>query len=195
MNLMRLLDELRILSQNGVKYAENPYDKQRYERILTLTNQYYGEALSLPPAEVRNRFAAELGHITPKVGAEAAIFNSAGDILLMQRVDDGTWCLPCGWVDPNESPADAAVRETKEETGLTVEVVKLIDVYYHAPSAEFGPHGRIDVLYYCSIVGGSLELSYEGDALEYWNIDDVPVWHKQHETYARDAEHMRSKNA
>ncbi|SIR75782.1 ADP-ribose pyrophosphatase YjhB, NUDIX family [Haladaptatus litoreus] len=195
MNLMRLLDELRILSQNGLEYADNPYDKERYERILTLTSQYYGKALSLPPAEVRNRFAAEFGHITPKVGAEAAIFNSAGDILLMQRVDDGTWCLPCGWVDPNESPADTAVRETKEETGLNIEVAKLIDVYYHAPSDEFGPHGRIDVLYHCSVVGGTLELSDEGEALEYWNIDDVPDWHKQHKTYAGDAEHMRSKNA
>lgn len=191
---MRLLDELRILGQNGIEYADNPYDKERYERILTLTSLYYGKALSLPPAEVRDRFTAELGHITPKVGAEAAIFNSAGEILLIQRVDDGTWCLPCGWVDPNESPAATAIRETKEETGLDVEVTKLIDVYYHAPSAEFGPHGRVDILYQCSVVDGSLELSHEGEALEYWNIDDVPVWHKQHETYARDAEHTRSGN-
>ncbi|MFB9809117.1 NUDIX hydrolase N-terminal domain-containing protein [Haladaptatus pallidirubidus] len=191
---MRLLDELRILSQNGIEYADNPYDKERYERILTLTSLYYGKALSLPATEVRTRFDDELGHITPKVGAEAAVFDSVGHILLMRRADDGTWCLPCGWVDPNESPTDAAVRETNEETGLEVEVTKLIDVYYHAPSAEFGPHGRIDILYHCSAVGGSLELSDEGEALKYWRIDDVPVWHKQHERYARDAKQTQSKN-
>ncbi|WP_224270868.1 NUDIX hydrolase N-terminal domain-containing protein [Haloprofundus salinisoli] len=187
MDLMRLLDELRVLSQNGLRYADNPYDEERYERILELTCRYYGEVLDLPSDDVRERFAAELGHVTPKVGAEAAVFDSAGRILLMRRADDGTWCLPCGWVDPNESPAEAAVRETREETGLDVSVTELVDVYHYAPSERFGPHGRVDVLYRCAVEGGSLERSHEGEALDYWEIADVPVWHKAHETYARAA--------
>ncbi|WP_224450623.1 NUDIX hydrolase N-terminal domain-containing protein [Haloprofundus salilacus] len=184
---MRLLDELRVLSQNGLKYADDPYDEERYERILELTCQYYGDALELPATDVRERFDAELGHVTPKVGAEAAVFDSTGRILLMRRTDDSTWCLPCGWVDPNESPAETAVRETREETGLDVSVTELVDVYHHPPDDRFGPHGRIDVLYRCVVDDGALELSHEGEALDYWEIDDVPVWHKAHETYARDA--------
>ncbi|WP_224337535.1 NUDIX hydrolase N-terminal domain-containing protein [Haloprofundus halobius] len=187
MDLMRLLDELRVLSQNGLRYADNPYDEERYERILELACEYYGEAFELPADDVRERFEAELGHVTPKVGAEAAVFDSTGRILLMRRADDGTWCLPCGWVDPNESPAETAVRETHEETGLDVTVVELVDVYHYAPSDRFGPHGRIDVLYRCVVDGGTLELSHEGEALDYREIDDVSVWHKAHETYARDA--------
>lgn len=65
----------------------------------------YGDTLELPPDEVRERFDAEFGHATPKVGVEAAVFDSTGRILLMRRTDDSTWCLPFGWTDPNESPA------------------------------------------------------------------------------------------
>ena len=184
---MRLLDELRILGRNGAKYADNPYDEERYERILELVSQYYGEALDVPSDEVRDRFSEELGHVTPKVGAEAGILDADGDILLMRRADDGTWCLPSGWVDPDESPTDAAVRETREETGLDVRPIELVDVYHEPPSEQFGPHGRIAVLYRCERVGGALDLSHEGEALDYWSINDVPVWHKKHETFARDA--------
>lgn len=187
MDLMRLLDELRILGQNGLRYADGPYDEERYERILELVSRHYGESLDVPPDDVQGRFAEELGHVTPKVGAEAGIVDSGGNILLMRRVDDGKWCLPCGWVDPGESPAEAAVRETAEETGLGVQSVELVDVYHEPPSEQFGPHGRIAVLYRCERTGGTLDLSHEGEALEYWSIDDVPTWHKKHETFARDA--------
>lgn len=187
MDLMGLLDELRILGQNGVRYADDPYDEERYKRILDLVSQYYGEALNVPPDDVRERFSKELGHVTPKVGAEAGIFDADGDILLMRRADDRKWCLPCGWVDPDESPAEAAVRETREETGLAVRPVELVDVYHEPPSKQFGPHGRIAVLYLCERVGGTLDLSHEGEELGYWSIDDVPTWHKKHETFARGA--------
>lgn len=187
MDLMRLLDELRILAQNGLQYADDPYDEDRYERILELVSRYYGDALGLPPECVKRQFSEELGHITPKVGAEAGVFDENGRILLMRRADDGRWCLPCGWVEPNESPAETAVRETREETGLTVSPLELVEVYHSPPGGKFGPHGEVAVLYLCSVEGGSLTLSHEGEELQYWNIDEVPLWHKKHETYARDA--------
>lgn len=188
MDLMRLLDELRILGQNGLRYADNPYDEERYDRILELASRYYGASLEMPSDEVRDRFSDELGHVTPKVGVEAGIFDSEGDILLMRRADDGKWCLPCGWVEPNESPAEATARETREETGLEVRPAELIDAYHLPPGARFGPHGQIAILYLCETEGGTLSLSHEGEALDYWSIDDVPVWHKKHETFARDAQ-------
>src|ERR1043166_5743347 len=99
MDILPLLDELATIARNGLNYTENPYDRERYERLLALTSQYYGQALDLPPEEVRQRLSGELGYITPKVGAHGAIFDEDGKILLVRRTDDGKWCLPCGWVD------------------------------------------------------------------------------------------------
>ncbi len=185
-DFLALLDELRIMAQVGLEYADDPYDEERYERILALVSEWYGRSLDLPPEDVRVRFAEEMGYVTPKVSADAAVFDSAGRILLQKRTDDGTWCLPCGFTDPNESPEETAVRETREETGLSVEVDELIGVYTRKPG-EYGPHCLVRHSYLCTAVGGEIEVSHEGEAVRYWHIDEVPVWHKDHESAAREA--------
>lgn len=191
MDLMRLLDELRILGLNGARYADNPYDEARYDRILTLVSESYGTTLKLPPTEVTDRLSRDLGHVTPKVGAEAAVFNEAGEILLLRRPDSGTWCLPCGWVEPGEAPAETARRETREETGLDVRPRQLVDLYHLPPGETFGPHGQIAVLYLCDVEGGERKPSHEAEALDYWALEEVPAWFKNHETFARDAQRAR----
>ena len=50
-------------------------------------------------------------------------------ILLTQREDFETWILPSGGVEDGESIAQAAIRETKEETGLDVELTGLVGIY------------------------------------------------------------------
>ncbi|SFL23632.1 ADP-ribose pyrophosphatase YjhB, NUDIX family [Halogranum rubrum] len=184
---LAFLDELRVIAQNGLEYAENPYDRERYDRLLTLTSEGYGDLLDLPTESVRERLAADVGHATAKVGGGAAVFDDAGRVLLVERADDGTWGLPCGYVEPNESPAETAVRETREETGLDVESVELVDVY-HRPPGHLGPHSLVSVRYLCERRGGELTTSHETTDVQYWHLDEVPVWHKDHEAAARDAE-------
>jgi ADP-ribose pyrophosphatase YjhB (NUDIX family) len=187
MDILPLLDELRTIARNGLTYAENPYDRERYERLIQVTSLYYGQALDLPPEEARARLAAELGYITPKVGANAAIFDSEGRILLVLRSDDQRWCLPCGWAEPNEAPAEAAVREVREETGIEARVLQLVDVYTRKPSAESGPHTIVSLGYLCEAIGGTIQVSHESLEVRYWPIEDVPVWHHNHRAYALNA--------
>lgn len=189
MDLLPLLDELRIHAKNGLRYAEDPYDEYRYSRILDLVSKYYGETVELPPTESKERLRQDLGYVTPNVGGEAAIFDDEGQILLMKRADDGTWCLPCGFVDPGESPAETAVRETKEETGLDVRVTDLVGVYY-GPANAASPHGHVAVCYLCEREDGTLRLSHEGSDLAYREIDEVSNWHRNHEEFARDAHEL-----
>lgn len=186
LDVLTLLDEVRTIAQNGLEYAENPYDRERYDRLLALASDGYGDLFDLPPETVRARFAAEVGHATAKVGGGAAIFDDGGRLLLVERADDGTWGLPSGYVDPGESPAETAVRETREETGVEVEVVDLVDVY-HRPPGRFGPHSLVSVRYLCERRGGDLTTSHETTDVRYWELDEVPVWHKDHERAARDA--------
>ena len=190
MDIFSLLDEIQAIARNGLYYASNTYDRERYERLMELTTQTYGELLAAPAEEIRARFLSEIGYITPKVGADAAIFSESGEILLMERADGSGWCLPCGWVERNEKPVDAVVREAREETGLEIEVKQLVGVFTRKPSATNGPHTMIAVVHLCEIVGGELTLSHEGLALRYWPIDEVQNWHANHEQYARAAYEM-----
>lgn len=185
-DLLSLLDELRILAQTGLEYADDPYDEERYERLLELASEWYGRAVDLPAEEVRSRFAAEVGHVTPKVSADAAVFDDEGRVLLQRRTDDGTWCLPGGYVEPGEAPRETVVRETREETGLRAEPNELVDVDTRKPG-EYGPHGLVVHVYLCTPDGGTPEVSREGEAVGYRAVDAVSKWHKDHERHARVA--------
>ena len=101
---------------------------------------------------------------------------------------DGTgWCLPCGWVEPNERPVDAAIREAYEETGLHVALRQVVGVFTRMPSEVNGPHTMVAVVHLCDVVGGELTLSHEGTDLRYWAIDEMENWHTNHKKYARAA--------
>jgi len=186
MQALALLDTLRAMAQTGLNFADNPHDRERYERLLALVCEYYGETLDVPPAEIRDQLADELGQVTPKIGADAAIFDDDGRVLLMKRPESGTWCLPGGAVKVGESPEEAAVREAREETGLTVQPETLVGVYDRPPIPQH-PYHTILHPYLCTVTGGTLQLSHEGDALEYWHIEDVPEWFDGHEEMAVDA--------
>ena len=185
MDIFSLLDEIQTIARNGLNHDTPPYDRERYERLLKLAAQSYSELLDAPEAELRARFLDELGYITPKIGTDAAIFNERGEILLMERADGSGWCLPCGWVEPNEKPAEAVIREVREETGLDVKITRLVGVFTRKASARYGPHSMIAIVHLCEVTGGELTLSHEGSGLKYWPIDEVTDWHATQEKYAR----------
>ena len=185
-NLLALLDELRIIGQNGLRYADNHHDERRYGRILDLVAEHYGETLAVSSDEVRERFAEEVGHITPKIAAGAAIFDDDGRILLMKRADSGEWMVPGGFLDPGEGPERAAVRETKEETNLDVRVTTLVGAHYQ-PATEHHVNEAVGLVYLCERLGGTLRGSEESSDLGYWHIEDIPAWHRDFHEIAYDA--------
>ena len=64
-------------------------------------------------------------------------------MLLVRRCDTGDWELPGGHVDPGESASDAAVRETAEESGMTMEVTGLVGIYTDPGHVIADPHAGL----------------------------------------------------
>jgi 8-oxo-dGTP pyrophosphatase MutT (NUDIX family) len=189
LDAMPLLEQLKAIATLGLHFSTNVYDQERYEQLLKLVEEYYGHALEMPPTEVHAQFRTQLGQlsITPRIGSDAAIFDSNGKILLLKRSDDATWCLPCGLVDAGESPEQAAIREAKEETGLDVKILELVGVYTRLPSIKWGLFTIVSTVYLCEVNGGRLQNSHEDLGLQYWDIEEVPVWHGNQAQQARDA--------
>lgn len=108
-----------------------------------------------------------------KVGA-GALIEQDGKLLLVQRKHEpfcSCWNLPAGYVEADESPEDAVVREVFEETGLHVRVRGLQDVYYF----EDDPRGSgILVMYSCDVVGGELSESSESFNPTYFMRENLP---------------------
>ena len=114
-------------------------------------------------------------HRDPKVGVGVVVVQD-GRLLLVRRgvqPGKGLWALPAGYVDAGEDPRVAAAREAREETGLSVEVGRVVDVY---PSAVTGGHrgASFFLAFEAAVVGG--ELAAADDALDagFFGPDDLP---------------------
>ena len=89
------------------------------------------------------------------IGVNIAIIDQ-GRVLLTQREDFEVWCLPGGQVDDGECITQAAIRETKEEVGLEVELVRLVGLYDLNPATVIGSN-QIAV-FTARPIGGELTL-------------------------------------
>ncbi|MFJ4537654.1 NUDIX hydrolase [Streptomyces tibetensis] len=101
--------------------------------------------------------------LVPSVTAVAR--NEAGEVLLIHKTDNDLWALPGGGIDLGESAPDAAVRETKEETGFDVEVTGLVGIYTNPGHVMAYDDGEVrqqfSICFHARIIGGQLRTSSE----------------------------------
>jgi 8-oxo-dGTP pyrophosphatase MutT (NUDIX family) len=198
LDVFALLDEVQAIARTGLHFSENPFDRDRYTRLLDTAERQYAARTSLDRAAIRERFEAEIGYMTAKVGADAAVFDDHDRILLARRVDDDKWGLIAGWVDPNESPEQTVVRELEEEAGVQARVDRLVGVFFREAQMDVHPHGTVSIVYLCSITGGRPRPQpHEIRELAWRAVDDVRRvdWHHHHQLLARAAldAHWRSR--
>ena len=96
------------------------------------------------------------------------------EILLLRRAVEpgfGAWDLPAGYLDPYESFEQAAMRETREESGLAVELVGLAGVY-HSPAAN----GVTAVFRARPIEPVDVQLDFESSEHAWVSQPDIPSW-------------------
>src|SRR5512143_2247708 len=107
----------------------------------------------------------------PGLAVIVAVINE-GKLLLTKREDFEVWCLPGGGVEDGESLAEAAIREAKEETGVDVELTRLVGVYSRIGGMWNDVHA---VLFAARPVGGELKLQPgETVEVEYFPFNEIP---------------------
>ncbi|MDB5035940.1 MAG: hydrolase [Chlorobi bacterium] len=123
----------------------------------------------------------KVGNDLLQVPSVAAIIRDAGGRVLIQRgSESGRWSLPAGAIDPGEAPAEAIVREVREETGLRVIPVRVAGVFSGEGIFEhvYGNGDRVEylvILFECRVVGGELgPLDGESLELRYVPVAEMP---------------------
>jgi ADP-ribose pyrophosphatase YjhB (NUDIX family) len=114
------------------------------------------------------------GYVTPKVAVGAVVGNELGEILLVQRSDSGIWLYPTGWADIGYSPAEVAMKEVKEETGIDCEPLRLIAVI-DGLRMGFTRVPLYSLVFHCRATGGELERHpLETSDVGWFGQDDLP---------------------
>ena len=160
-DLLRWAEALSGIARTGLGFTESLYEQERFEEVLSVA------------ADIRHAIDTDVdrealvdewlkgvgkgvpGYVTPKVAVGAVVGNDAGEMLLIQRSDSGIWLYPTGWADIGYSPAEVAVKEVAEETGIHCEVTGLIAVL-DGLRLGFTRVPLYSLVFLCRAVGGEL---------------------------------------
>ncbi len=111
-----------------------------------------------------------VAYLDPKVAAGVIVTLDGGVVLLKRNIDPGfgKWVFPGGYVDAGEPTDVAAVRETREEVGLEVEIGELLGVL------SYEGERVVLIVYTGRVVGGKLEGNFESQAVATFAPRDIP---------------------
>ena len=115
------------------------------------------------------------GPETPKLMVDVVIPSERGVVLIRRGTEPfaGQWALPGGFVEVGETVEEAAVRETAEETGLAVEVARLIGVY---SEPERDPRGHnVSVAFLVRVLSGELAAATDASEVSVLNPSSVEL--------------------
>jgi len=174
---MTILDwarKVQAIAQTGLAFSKDPFDRERYSQLQELVASILATELHISVGVARAFWEREEGYATPKVDVRGGVF--VGDrVLLVRERCDGKWTLPGGWVDVNDAPSDAVVREIYEESGYRAKAVKLAALvdknrHDHPP----GIHHIYKLFFLCELTGGAATLSNETYGVDFCPVGALP---------------------
>ena len=166
---------LQAIAQNGLTFARDPYDIERYTAVREIAAEMLARGSGLDLEVVRGVLGHDSGYATPKVDMRGVVFRG-DEILLVRERSDGKWSPPGGWADPCESPAENVVREIREESGFEARATKILAVYDRSRHPHTPPYAFhvYKMFIRCELTGGAERLSTETDAIraQRWGMVD-----------------------
>jgi ADP-ribose pyrophosphatase YjhB (NUDIX family) len=173
--LIILAQRIRALSQTGLSFSSNDYEIERCRELIDISDRIAALVTGLPEAEIAACYHPVREYVTPKVDIRAVVFDDRGRVLLVREKMDGRWSMPGGWADVGYSPSEVAVKETKEETGLDVQAVRLLAVmdkrcHPHPP----GPFYIYKFFILCHVTGGEFAPAFDILDRGFFALDALP---------------------
>ena len=161
-DLLRWSETLAGIARTGLGFTESLYEQERFEEVLAVAADIRVAAgFDHDASDVVEDWLGQVGqgvagYVTPKVAVAAVVGNDEDEILLVQRADSGVWLYPTGWADVGYSPAEVAVKEVLEETGVECVPERVLAVI-DGQRMGFSRFGMYMLVFLCRAVGGDLQ--------------------------------------
>jgi ADP-ribose pyrophosphatase YjhB (NUDIX family) len=175
MSLIDHIKRIKAIADLGILYGNTDYDLERYRELRQISIEMLGEIIHIPVHEIEKFYAPVTEYPTAKVDVRALVLNDKGQVLLVKEVSDGCWSLPGGWADIGFSPAEVAVNEVEEETGLHVECNQLLAVFDkkchpHPPQAFY----VYKLIFHCVILDENIDKGFDILDTGFFDMDHLP---------------------
>lgn len=166
-----LAREAQAIAQTGLHYAQDKFDRLRYERLRMLAAEMMALGSGAAAEPILELFRQDIGYGTPRVGVRGAVFRD-GKILMVREFTDGRWALPGGWTDVNQTASECVEREIWEESGFTARAVKLCGVWDRRRPPN--PLTIYTMFFLCKLTGGAARPSLETSEVAFFAEDALP---------------------
>lgn len=164
---------IQSIAQAGLQYGKDKYDKERYEELRRIAAEMLSIKADIPVNKIYDLFCNEHGYQTPKVDTRAAVFID-GKILLVHE-NNGTWALPGGWCDVDQSVASNTEKEVAEETGFTITSEKIIAVQdWRRHNVINYAYGVVKIFVLCRYVSGKFKENIETTEIGFFDKNSLP---------------------
>ena len=172
--LLMLISEIQALSQSGLTFTKSDFEKERYLRLTEISAELAAMCSNQPKDFINEIFLLEKGYATPKVDVRSFVLKDDKVLLVKERAD-GLWTLPGGFADVAETPSNAVIRETKEESGYDVVPIKLLAVWdkiKHDHPLNW-PH-IYKLFFHCEYKSGKAHENLEISDIDFFAVDNIP---------------------
>jgi ADP-ribose pyrophosphatase YjhB (NUDIX family) len=173
--LLEEIKRLKNIADIGLLYCNNDYDRERYSELHEISFRLLSKLSDHSIEALKVNFPLPKDYPTAKVDIRAFVLSPDKKILMAKESADGKWSLPGGWADIGHSPAETAIKECKEETGIDVIPLRLLAVFdkrKHAHPAESLYIYKL--VFHCEAT--SLNVSKGFDVLDvgYFDVNNLP---------------------
>ena len=186
MNWIYWSQQIQAIAQNGLTYAKDKFDIERYKKLQDLAAEIISTHTDHSIKEVQDYITKETGYATPKIDVRGVVLQGKKLLLVKEKIDN-LWTLPGGWADIHETPSENIEREVREESGYVVKANRLLALYdrnKHGHEPAY-PYYVYKIFFLCELVGGKPQAGIETSGVGFYNLNNLPelsvsrVTHKQ----------------
>ena len=173
--LLTLAKKIKALSDTGLLYTKNEYDKERYAELLGISYALMHELTGQDVDSIKNIFLPVADYPTAKVDIRGLLLNADNKILLAKESADHKWSLPGGWADVGFTPKEIITKEFKEETGLDIIPERLLAVFDkkmhpHPPQ----PFYVYKLVFYCKALSATITKGFDVLDVQFFDMNQLP---------------------
>ncbi|QVK21851.1 NUDIX hydrolase N-terminal domain-containing protein [Mycoplasmatota bacterium] len=172
--IFEFIKKVNAIAHTGITYSTDEYALDNYHELLDestkMLNEYIG--LEVRPYDIYHEFY----YPTPQPCVRTLVIKN-DKLLLVQEAkmhDKGKWSLPGGWCDIDTTPMEAAIKETKEESGLDVKITKLLGIQDRRKYRKSKMYEVYNIFFLAKVIGGEFNPNFEVLDVGWFDIDNLP---------------------